>query len=71
VEGGTNMKNERYIITDGVYFLTGASNFVREPTLALKFTDREAAQRRADHVKHLVGTSFKIKRLNLNTGGVR
>lgn len=65
------MKNERYVITDGTWFLTGSSNFTREAMLALKFADRPAVDARLKVVAHVVGNSFRVRRLNLMTGGVR
>lgn len=52
----------RYVISDGVRYLTGGNNFVRDPALALKFTDRESAEERLDKIRPLVGTLFMVKR---------
>jgi hypothetical protein len=65
------MKNERYVITDGLRFATRLSTFVHEPMLARMFTRRSDAECFRKDIQLLVGASFKIKRLNLNTGGVR
>lgn len=67
-----NRRNStRYLITDGTWFLTRAGSFVYEWSFAAMFVERDAAIAYISVYRYLLGTAFKIRRVNLNTGSIR
>jgi hypothetical protein len=65
------IRSERYVITDGLVFVTRTRCTTSMPALAAMYAERPDAVEMLARVRPMLGTDFTIKRLNLNTMTLR
>ena len=63
------MKNERYILTDGIVYITHKGAWTRDLRLAMKWNYRP--ERELADCRVVFGSSLTIKRVHLDTWRVR